>query len=90
MNFNKLVSFYGQYQTIPISVGSLTITNIPKYTLKFRLSKSDIYKLFLYFYRNPDTESENSLKDEVQKRNIDEEKDRSQSRVNVAYNNGAD
>ena len=27
------------YQTIPISVGSLTITNIPKYTLKFRLSK---------------------------------------------------
>ena len=44
MNFNKIVSFYGQYQTIPISVGyltigSLTITNIPKYTLKFRLSK---------------------------------------------------
>ena len=49
-----------------------------------------MYKLFLYFYRNPDTESENSLKDEVQKRNIDEEKDRSQSRVNVAYNNGTD
>ena len=44
MNVNKIVSFYGQYQTIPISVGSLTIvsltiTNIPKYTLKFRLSK---------------------------------------------------
>ena len=41
MNFNKIVSFYGQYhyQTNPISVGSLTITNIPKYTLKFRLSK---------------------------------------------------
>ena len=36
MNFNKIVSFYGQYQTIPISVGSLTITNIPKcYTFIF-------------------------------------------------------
>ena len=29
MNFNKIVSFYGQYQMIPISVGSLIITNIP-------------------------------------------------------------
>jgi hypothetical protein len=33
MNFNKIVRF------LRISVGSLTITNIPKYTLKFRLSK---------------------------------------------------
>jgi hypothetical protein len=40
------------YQTIPISVGSLTITNIPKYTLKFRLSK----------VRNSDTEKHTNIK----------------------------
>ena len=60
--FQQNRGFYGQYQTIPISVGSLTITNIPKYTLKFRLSKVIyIYKLFLYFYRNSDTENNSSL-----------------------------
>jgi hypothetical protein len=35
---------------------------MPKYTLKFRLSKVwYIYKLFLYFYRNSDTENNSSL-----------------------------
>jgi hypothetical protein len=54
MNFNKIVRF------LRISVGSLTITNIPKYTLKFRLSKV-WHKLFWYFYRNSDTENNSSL-----------------------------
>ena len=85
--FQQNRGFYGQYQTIPISVGSLTITNIPKYTLKFRLSKV-IYIYINYFY----IFTENLIlkilqrwrkcrREILMKKRID---------LNVAYNNGAD
>jgi hypothetical protein len=55
--------------------------------IKISSFKSLIY--INYFYIFSDTENSSKMKT-VQKRNTDEEKDRSQSRVNVAYNNGAD
>ena len=55
---------FQQNSQVFTDLGRVAYNHIPKYTFKFPLSlfqKSDIYKLFLYFYRNSDTENNSSL-----------------------------
>jgi hypothetical protein len=48
MNFNKIVSFYGQYQTIPISIGSLTITkSVQLFHLRLSYNNSQVCQRFV-------------------------------------------
>ena len=64
MNFNKIVGFLQTISNDP-NLGRVAYnheyTQIYIKILSFKSLNSDIYKLFLYFYRNSDTENNSSL-----------------------------